>query len=163
MVHWWLSIDSMQREQEKQILSGSGKSWTKEVVAAIYTHDAKRLTAAYKEPGALIDKTVEAVDSYHWRFGDYLGIYHQSYDESIGGYVSGAYDEKVCPGDTALMIAIKTGDISTISALIKLEPNYGLMNANGDRAATVAKRLGVDERLGPLNADGDLLGQGRFG
>ena len=110
----------MQREQEKQILSGSGKSWTKEVVAAIYTHDAKRLTAAYKEPKALIDKTVEAVDSYHWRFGDYLGIYHQSYDETIGGYVSGAYEEKVCPGDTALMLAMMALGLSRNVAEVRM-------------------------------------------
>ena len=153
----------MQREAEKGLLGGSGKSWTKEVIAAIYTQDVKRLKNAYKEPKALIDKTVEAVDSFHWRFGDYLGIYHQSYDETIGGYVSGAYEETVCPGDTALMLAVKTGDISVISALIQMDPNFGLMNANGDRAATIARRLGVDQRLGPLNPEGDLLGQGRFG
>ena len=123
----------------------------------------RRLQAAYKEPNANIDKAVEGIDAYHYQFGDYLGIYHQSYDEAIEAYVSGAYDVPVAPGDTALIMAVKTQDLSVISAIVKLEPNFGIMNSNGERAATVAQRLGVDVRLGPLNPEGDLLGQGKFG
>ena len=87
----------------------------------------------------------------------------QSYDETIDAYVSGAYDVPVAPGDTALLMAVKTQDLSMIAAIVKLEPNFGIMNSNGERAATVAQRLGVDTRLGPLNPEGDLLGQGKFG
>jgi hypothetical protein len=81
----------------------------------------------------------------------YAGWYHQPYDENISAYVSGAYEDVVCCGDTALIMAVKTGDISVVSCILEFKPNIEITNIDGMRAADYARRNGLKDLL---NDDG---------
>ena len=50
-----------------------------------------------------------------------------------------------------------------VSEILKHDPNLELTNVKGERASDIARRNGLDKVLGPLNPEGDMLGQGRYG
>ena len=75
----------------------------------------------------------------------------------MGAYVSGAYEDKVCAGDTALIIAVKTGDISVVSTILEFKPNIEITNIDGMRAADYARRNGLKDLLNDEGVDGVTL------
>eukprot|EP00935_MAST-01C_sp_MAST-1C-sp1_P001014 g1014.t1 len=144
-------------QQAPKKTGDAARPWDVCAIEGIYQKNCSKIRAALKRKEARIDRQVMQEDEHHYLYGDYNGWYHQAYDERMGAYVSGAYEDKVCAGDTALIIAVKTGDISVVSTILEFKPNIEITNIDGMRAADYARRNGLKDLLNDDGVDGVTL------